>query len=258
MAVADDQTAPRSRPKLPTQPRQDRPRRRRPGSKLAPMLIAGLALAVAAFVVLRDQGASHQVAVAAEELRPGEAITAEAFEWTEASVGDEVLTSLVTFDEAEQVEGLVVANRVPAGELVSEGDLRSASAPSQLRAMSLPLEPDRAVAGQLSAGDRVDVAAVVDGQARYIATDLEVLDVTTGDQPGALGQTGRFAVIVAVDEDTGLQLTRALEVATVNVLRSTGAAEANAEPLEALDDAPSELESESEAQPGQTDEPAAP
>lgn len=239
MAVAEEQAA-SGRGKLPAGAGQDRPRRRRPGSVLAPMLLAGLVLAVAAYAVLRDQGVSYQVALAGEELRPGETVTADAFEWTEVDVAEEVAAGLVEASELADMEGSVAASRVGAGELVSEGDLRPASAPAQLRAMSLPVAAERAVGGELAPGDRVDVAAVVGGTSVYVASDLEVLGVSGGGtQPGALGQTGQFAVTVAVDGDTGLALARALETGTVSLLRSTGAAEVDtAEPF--ADTAPEE------------------
>lgn len=222
MAVAEHPT-PTERQKVPPAVRQGRPRRRRPGSVLAPMLVAGLLLALAVYTVIRDREISYQVAVAAADIRPGTVISAGAFDLAEVKVPEGLIPGLVQGDGLAQLDGWVATNSIGAGELVSRQDLRPPSAPSALRAMSLPIEPERAVAGDLARGDRVDVIAVVDGQSAYVAVDLEVIAVASASGDGALTPTGRFSVTVAVDDRTGLALARVLETGAVSILRSTGA-----------------------------------
>lgn len=224
--------------KIPVQPSQGRPRRRRPASVAAPLVLAFVLAAVSLYLALGDQEA-HRVMVATGDVQPGEEVTAGMFDTVEVGAADAVVDTLLRRDELGEVKGWTVANPLGAGELVSRSDLQPASAPSQLRAMSLPMDPQRAVAGDLSRGDRVDVAAVVDGDASYVATDLPVLSVTSPGGEG-LASAQRFAVTVAVDEETGLALSRALEADTVNVLRATGAAAAEARP-EILDQLNEEL-----------------
>ncbi|HVM00837.1 MAG TPA: hypothetical protein VM324_16225 [Egibacteraceae bacterium] len=106
--------------------------------------------------------------------------------------------------------------------------------------MSLPIDRERAAGGDLARGDRVDVVAVVEGRALYVAADLEVLAVASSRGDGALAAPGRFFVTVAVDEPTALALARALEIGTVSVLRSTGSLPATVDPdaLRGLSDQP--------------------
>lgn len=251
MGVAEQQTPTAGREKLAVQPSPGRVPRRRPGTVLAPMLVAGLLLGLATYMVLRDQDVTYRVAVAAADLRAGSVVSTESFRLVETKVADELAAGLLHADDLAQVEGWVAAKTVSAGELVSRGDLRPPSAPRELRAMSLPIERERAAGGDLSRGDRVDVIAVVDGRALYVAADLEVLAVASSRGDGALQAPGRFFVTVAVDEDAALALARALEVGAVSVLRSTGSLPATVD-LEALREfraAPRTLEGPDEPPP---------
>lgn len=212
-----------SRDRLPPGPDDGgRVHRRRPGSVLAPMLVAGLLLGLATYMTLRDQDATYRVVVAAAELRAGSVVSADSFRLVETKVADELAAGLLHADDLARVDGWVAANSVTADELVSRSDLRPASAPHELRAMSLPIERERAAGGDISRGDRIDVVAVIEGQPLYVAADLEVLAAASDRNEGALASPGRFFVTVAVDENTALALARALEVGAVTVLRSTG------------------------------------
>lgn len=207
-----------------------RPRRRLPGNALLLMVLAGLVLVLAAYSLGRDRGESHMAAVASHDLRAGTIVDADSLEWTEVRVAEEVAATLLLRADAARVDGWVAANNVTAGQLLSAADLRAPATSSALRAISIPLALERAVAGDISAGDRVDVIAARDGQASYIAVDLQVLDVT-GHSDGPLRSAGgSWSITVAVDADTALAIAGALDDGTVSVSRSTGAAPA------ALDD----------------------
>lgn len=73
-------------------------------------------------------------------------------------------------------------------------------------------------------GDRVDVVAVIDGNARFVAVDLEVMSVSD-DSGGAIGATSSYHVVVAVESDDALRLAEALEGGSMEIIRSTGAVE---------------------------------
>lgn len=88
--------------------------------------------------------------------------------------------------------------------------------------MSVPIDPDHAVAGALRQGDRVDVIEVRDGTAAYLITDAQVLDVPTAEQRGGLGSLNRFSITLAVDDETALRLATALRSGSLDVVRSTG------------------------------------
>ena len=87
----------------------------------------------------------------------------------------------VTQDEMARVPGSVARREIAEGEPLLDTDLAAVSASEGLRAMSVPLDQGRAVGGGLSVGDRVDVIAVTEGVARFIATDVEVLQVPASE-----------------------------------------------------------------------------
>lgn len=230
MAVAHEST---TRSKLSPGVADARPRRRLPGNALALMVLAFVVLAVAAYSVLADREVSYLAAVTAQDLRAGTIVDADALEWTEVRLAEDVAATLLLRADADDVDGWVAANNVPAGQLVSRGDLRAPATDSAMRAVSIPLPPERAVAGDIAAGDRVDVIAVRDSRAEYVAVDLQVLGVS-GQSDGPLRSTGGggWSVTVAVDADTALALARALDTSTVSVARSTGATPAQPTPTD--------------------------
>lgn len=194
------------------------------------MLLAGLLLFVATFLLLRDRETSYRVVTAAADIRAGTVVGADSFAEAEVKVGADVLSGLLQVQDAAQVEGWVAANSIAAGELVSRLDLREPAAPSDLRAMSFPIETQRAAGGDLGTGDRIDVVAVVGGVPSYVATDLEVLAVAAPGDRGALAGGAAFGLTVAVGPDEALAVAQALSIGEVTVLRSTGATVVNVLP----------------------------
>ena len=91
-----------------------------------------------------------------------------------------------------------------------------------MTAMSIPIDQSRAVSGDLSPGDAVDIVLVRDGVATYIATAVEVLSVPSADT-NALGARTGYSPTVAVDADEALRIAAALDVGDVHVVRATGA-----------------------------------
>jgi hypothetical protein len=79
------------------------------------------------------------------------------------------------------------------------------------------------VGGDLRTGDRVDVIAVEDGVARYVATGLPV--ITSGGGEGL--DENSWSLTVSVDERDALALARAMVDAEVAVTRATGATPAD-------------------------------
>lgn len=88
--------------------------------------------------------------------------------------------------------------------------------------MSLPIPIEHAAGGLLSPGDLVDVIAVSDGVAEYVAQGLPVSSVA--DQAGgALGAGAPYHVVVAVDDEQALMLAAAMAGGSIEVIESTGA-----------------------------------
>jgi len=186
------------------------------------MIVAGLSAFSLVFSVLRMQGERFSIATAAIELRAGTTVAVESFGYSEVGVTDRAL--LGTFLSPDLVtraveERWVVTRTVPAGDPVRLTDFRTEAAPSDLRAMSIPVDRGHAVAGVLQAGDLVDVIVVRNGVAAYVATGAEILDVAGGDSQFA----GGFSVTVAVDGSTSLRLASAVRDGGIEIVRATGA-----------------------------------
>lgn len=187
------------------------------------MLLAGVVAALAAYAALRDDSAYYLAATAARELPAGATLAEDAVAFTELRVAEEVAATVLLREQLAEVDGWVLADTVPAGALISHEALRSPSAPQELRAMSLPLPADRAVAGSIERGDRVDVIEVAGDAASYVAVDVEVLAVGRPESGPVAGTTGGGHTLpVAVDDETALVLARAVESSAVHAVRATG------------------------------------
>ncbi|HZJ47697.1 MAG TPA: RcpC/CpaB family pilus assembly protein, partial [Acidimicrobiia bacterium] len=133
----------------------------------------------------------------------------------------DVQDRMIEVGEVTGLIGMVVTRSIPSGTLLFERDLFMPSA--TVRAMSIPVDPEHAVGGTLRAGDRVDVLQSADGAARYVLVGAEVLTVSDGSS-GALGGSGRYAITVALDAESALEIAAALSEGTLDLVRSTGAA----------------------------------
>jgi len=188
------------------------------------MIVAGLLAVVANLAVLSARDDVFVVAAASGEIRQGQVITAADFATVDVNVDEEILRDLVLMADLPALEGKIAARTIPDGALVHPNDFRNASAPLELRAMSIPVGREDAVGGDIAAGDLVDVIAVDDGMSEYITTAAEVLAVPEQATSGIAGGTSYF-VTIAVDAETALRLALALDEAQVTVVRSTGASE---------------------------------
>ncbi|MDH3396480.1 MAG: hypothetical protein OEM81_01470 [Acidimicrobiia bacterium] len=186
------------------------------------MIVAGLSAFLLVFSILRNRDQTFEIATAAIELRAGTTVNHDAFSFSSIGVPDRSV--LGTFLSPEQVErsineGWVVTRTVSAGDPVRMTDFRIEADPSELRAMSIPIDRGHAVAGVLQAGDIVDVIVVRKGVAGYVATGVEVVDVAGGDNQFA----GGFSVTVAIDGPASLRLASAVRDGGLEIVRATGA-----------------------------------
>ncbi|NIA24459.1 MAG: Flp pilus assembly protein CpaB [Gammaproteobacteria bacterium] len=185
------------------------------------MLVAGLVAVVLNFAYLRSQQNTIDVAVAAEDIPAGARLVTEMVRFTPVHAQNDVEDRMVGTGELDGLIGMVVARSIPSGTLLSRRDFVMLS--STVRAMSIPVDPEHAVGGALRPGDRVDVLQSADGIARYVLVGAEVLMVSDGSG-GALGGAGRYAVTVALDAESALEVAAALSEGTLDLVRSTGAA----------------------------------
>ncbi len=202
------------------------PPRRSLGSRFGLLHVVAIVSGLLAFLLIlmwmRSQQDVIEVAVAAEEIRSGNLITSDLVEYVEIPASGSFGDRMITLEDATLLEGSVATRLISPGEPLLDTDLRPVETPEGLRAMSVPLDINRAVGGVLAVGDRVDVIGFDEAGPHYIATDIEVLDIP-GESSGAFGSGASYAVTVAVDDVQALAIARALEFGDLHILRSTGA-----------------------------------
>lgn len=187
------------------------------------MLVAGLTAMLLNYAVLRAHDGRVAVVVTGRDVAAGEEIGAADLAFADVRASEALLATLITREQRDQAVGQVATVALPAGTLVRRDDLAPAAAGDGRRAMSIPIEPEHAVAGRLDAGDRVDVIEVRDGRAAFLLTDAPVLHVTTPDARGGLTGPRAFSVTVALDDEHALRLALAIRDGDLEVVRSTGA-----------------------------------
>ncbi|QGG95648.1 RcpC/CpaB family pilus assembly protein [Actinomarinicola tropica] len=222
-----------------------RPRRPLPSSRA---VVGGLLVASAALgsVVIATSGsgpATVPVLVADGTVEPGTALGPSSLRVVEMALPAELLDS--TFDDPDELRGTVSRSRLADGELLQDGDV-VASTPEQraaapAREVSLRLDAHRVVAGRVEPGDTVDVLATygngADATTTLVLGDAHVIAVESSDDRIAGSRT--VILTLALDEraDT-VALAHALDVASINVVRTTTASPGDAVEPYTLGDAP--------------------
>jgi Flp pilus assembly protein CpaB len=174
------------------------------------------------YLALKSRDAQILVGVAAVPISEGSSLTADVVKFVPLAADFEAIGTLLLENELDDVEGRIFARSIPMGGLVDDSALVEAGAEDGHRAMSIPVAIEHAAGARIVVGDRVDVITVVDGVARYVATDLAVYahaDIETGGL-----STGAYHLTVAVDDDQALALAEAIASGSVEIVRSTGAA----------------------------------
>jgi Flp pilus assembly protein CpaB len=204
-------------------------------SQLGPLHLIAVVSGLLAFLVvlswMRSQQDVIEVATAVQQIRSGNVITAEMIGTAEIPADATFGNRLVTVDEIASIAGSVATRSIGPGEPILDSDLRGIRTREGLRAMSVPIDINRAVSGDLAPGDRVDVVGFDEQGAHYIATSVEVLAVPDAGQ-NAFGTTSGFAVTLAVSDTEALEIAGAIEYGTIHILRSTGAPDVSIDRLE--------------------------
>ena len=201
---------------------QRRPWRRLSAAHLLMVVAAVLAFTVN-LLVLRSRDDTVPVVAVAAPVAAGEVVNAAHFKMADVDISPEILANLYRWDEVASLTGQVAARALAPGELVGPGALVESAAPSGLRSMSIPLDPARAVGGELVAGDRIDLIRVDEAGASYILEDTAVLAVADPDR-GGLGVSGDFHLVIAVTREQALAVAAAVDAGSLQVVKSTGAA----------------------------------
>jgi Flp pilus assembly protein CpaB len=232
----------------PTATPQRRAARSRVSAGHLVMVVAGLLAVLLNYSALRARDDTVRVAIAAWELRAGQTLSAADLAFTDLRAEPALLATLLEPAGLPAVQGWVVTSAVGPGELLRAGDLQPPSAPAAQRAMSIPVDPQHAVAGDLQAGDRVDVIEVEGRTASYLLVDAEVLAVPAAQTGGIAGGLQAFSVTIAVDDATALRLAVAIRGGQLELVRSTGSTPATTDRID--DAAEDAFASEDAASPG--------
>lgn len=187
------------------------------------MTVVGLAAAVLAFAALRTRPGDERVAVAKHQIRAGERVHRRDFRIASVSLGEAGLSRLVEADDLRAVDGRIAGATIEPGELVPRRVLRPRAARRGLRAISIPVDPARAVGGRLAAGDRVDVLVADDDGVAIVVPDAEVLAVDARSRGGIGDSASPFTVTVAVDEAQSRLVAAAVVSGGLSLARTTGA-----------------------------------
>jgi pilus assembly protein CpaB len=108
--------------------------------------------------------------------------------------------------------GKVAASKIQAKQYITDasfvapsegggGSLAAAIGDNERVAVTVSVDAERGVAGQIAPGDRVDIAVVTDGSAAYILSDVKVLSVGQETTASASGGNGEASATAA---DSGL------------------------------------------------------
>lgn len=193
--------------------------RRRPSSGHLVMIAAGLLGVVLTLAAFASADHRVEIAVAARDLHPGETVDRTSFRFERVRMGSSLLRRMVSPSAARTLRGSITRDALSAGDPISRSSLLHAAAHQGRRSLSIAVPKTRAVAGNLTAGDRIDVF----DQSGVVATDVEVLDV---DQPGgSAGLTGDddVSITLAVDAQQAGQLAREAKDDSLVVVLATGA-----------------------------------
>jgi Flp pilus assembly protein CpaB len=193
------------------------------------MTVVGLAAAVLAFGALRTQPGDERVAVARHEIRAGERVHRADFRIAAVSLGDAGLGPLVSASDLRALDGRIAGATIERDELVPRRVLRPTAARDGRRAISIPVDPARAVGGHLAAGDRVDVLVADDDGVAIVVPDAEVLAVDARGRGGIGDTASPFTVTIAVDEAQSRLVAAAVVSGGLSLARSTGATPATAD-----------------------------
>jgi Flp pilus assembly protein CpaB len=203
------------------------------------MIVAGLLGLLLTVAVLRRADERRPVAVAARDLSPGAALTESSIRYEQVKMDDSLLGTVLQPDDVKRLRDSVAAYPIAAGELVHRRSVRPAAAPDGKRAMSIAIDPARAVNGELEAGDRVDVILASSHEVSIIVADAEVLGVGRPDRGGAFGGVDdKFTVTLAVDAHESQLVAAGIAGGDIVVARTTGARPAGSTPPLAVDASP--------------------
>ena len=163
-------------------PPPDAPARRSLMSRLSighiVMILAGLIAILLNLAFLRSNSDTVQIAVARTALPAGIALEPGSITAIEIGEAGALIDGLLTEEAATGLLGSIVARSIEAGEPIRRSDLRPSGTTSNFREYSIQVDTADAAGGLIQANDVVDIIAVIDHQAFYVAAGIDVLRVS--------------------------------------------------------------------------------
>ncbi len=159
--------------------------------------------------------------VAVRTVAPGEAIAPDALDTVAADLPAAVAHR--AFSDPAALDGAVALAPLQAGDLVLASHVRpGGDAAAGTADVSFALSPDRALAGDLQAGERVDLVATDDGAARparFAASDALVVAVAEASD-GLLDTGGGLVLTVRLtDRSSALRVVAAVDQGHLTLVR---------------------------------------
>ena len=190
------------------------------------MVVAALMALVANYVFWQSTDTAIRVAVAATEIREGQTVKTDDLAYQEVDGSSSLLATMTSSDLALEREGWVATRTIAEGEAILTSDLQSPSVlgNTNLRAISIPVPSSKAVSGDISRGDLIDVIFTDKVDTEYVVIGVEVLGVKGGSEGGVLASNKDFEITVAVDALQALRVAAAISSSgNYDIVRSTGA-----------------------------------
>ncbi len=184
------------------------------------MILAGLVAVLLNLAFLQSRSDTINIAVAGTSMEAGTVLEAGRIESVEVGDAGELAQGLLTQDAITALYGSVLARDIEAGEPVRRSDLRPAGSSLALREYSIEVDRAEAAGGSIQDRDIVDIIAVIDTRAFYVAAGLEVVRVSSTETGLS---DGHLIIVLSVDDRTALEIESARAAGTISVVRSTGA-----------------------------------
>lgn len=181
--------------------------------------------ALGTYLVVNNTGSAHQqsIVVARRQIAAGERLDSASLTTTQLD-RDNTLTKH-GFTNIQSLQGAVALTAIAEGELLQQSDVLPDSTDEPTREFSFPVERDRALNGELRAGERVDVLATFgsgnDATTTVLARDARVVRIAD-TKSGSLGTSGKLVITLALPSaDQLLDAVHAAQTASITVVRST-------------------------------------
>lgn len=209
-----------------TEERVVRPRRGLPGSRA---VVGGLLVAIAAVGVFAawsgaNKGPSSRYVVAARPVAAGSVLSADDLKTAAIDLPQDQAGR--AFSDRNVLVHSVSLGPLDAGELVQSGSVLPAHGSKPRPEFSFGIDADRAVAGTLRSGDRIDILVTYGTGAgsvtQLVSTDGRVLAVDGGARNGLSDARRQVLTIALTSPDELLALTNAVRAGEITVARSTG------------------------------------